>query len=96
MFNRNKRYINLIDRSSLSDRQTGIRIIPENRVTELSGKKWRWIWNRPKGILLQRGGSEKRFPIIDLTQILEAFLYGVSLILVMIGIKQMFGSQSGD
>ena len=91
MFNKGDRYINLGESSPSGNRDTGIWIFRENRVTELSGNSWRWIWNRPRGIVLQKGSSKKRVPILDLTRILQAIFYGISLLLVMIGVGKMIG-----
>ena len=96
MFKRSDHYIDLNESSGTESRDTGLWIFRENRVTELSGRKWRWVWNRPRGIVLQKGSSKKGFPILDLSRILQAFLYGVSIIVVMIGVGKMIGGYSGE
>ena len=96
MFNKSERYINLGENSASETRNTGIWIFRENRVTELSGHNWRWVWNRPRGIMLQKGSSKKRVPILDLTRFMQAFFYGISFLLVMIGVRKMIGGQTGD
>ncbi len=94
MFMKSSRYIQLKESTSFAERETGIRFMPEYREAELSGCKRRWIWKRPRGIILQKGRSESRLPLLDPTRILRSLLYALSALLVMLGLGRMFGGPS--
>jgi hypothetical protein len=38
-----------------------------------------FVWNRPTAILVERDGTAKRLPVIDITRILQLWLLGFSL-----------------
>jgi hypothetical protein len=43
-----------------------------------------WGWNRPTAIVVEREGRASRWPIIDLTRILQLWLLGESRVLVIV------------
>lgn len=69
---------------------------PEVRTIQLSGKRWGWVWNHPRGILIQKGEERKRVPIIDFTRLFEAVIYGISFLLFTIGAIKKFASNGGE
>ena len=45
-----------------------------------------FVWNRPTAILVERNGTAKRFPIVDITRILQLWLLGFSLVLSIVSL----------
>jgi len=45
-----------------------------------------FVWNRPTAILVERDGTAKRFPIVDITRILQLWLLGSSLVLSIVSL----------
>ena len=45
-----------------------------------------FVWNRPTAILVERDGTVKRFPLVDITRILQLWLLGFSLVLSIVGL----------
>jgi hypothetical protein len=41
-----------------------------------------FVWNRPTAILVERDGTAKRLPVIDITRILQLWLLGLVLSIV--------------
>jgi hypothetical protein len=91
----NKRYIRLAEGPIFTTDFSQAEIIPRSRVTELSGKGWGWIWNRPCGVVLQQGESRRRYPIFDLTRFLQILLYGSSLFFILAGCFLILGKRKG-
>ncbi len=40
-----------------------------------------FVWHRPTSILVEQDGTVKRFPIVDITRILQLWLLSFSLVL---------------
>jgi hypothetical protein len=92
MFNKD-RYIHLQDRPGGETKVTEFKTVLENQVVRLSGKHWKWVWNRPSGVLIQKGDQENRVPVVDVTRILEFVIYGISFLLVLLGLKGLGGKR---
>ena len=45
-----------------------------------------FVWNRPTAILIERDKAAKRFPIVDITRILQLLLLGFSLVLSIVSL----------
>jgi len=45
-----------------------------------------FVWNRPIAILVERDETAKRFPIVDITRILQLGLLGFSLVLSIVSL----------
>jgi hypothetical protein len=45
-----------------------------------------FVWNRPTAILVERDETAKRFPIVDITRILQLGLLGFSLVLSIVSL----------
>ncbi len=45
-----------------------------------------FVWNRPTAILVERDETTKRFPIVDITRILQLWLLGFSLVLSIVSL----------
>ncbi len=93
---RKTRYISLKDGSSRMSGRRGFNVVPQSRSVQLAGKNWRWVWNRPTGILLQHGDQEKHLPIIDFTRIFQALFYGLSLLFLGLGFYNLLGKDQGN
>lgn len=89
------RYINLFPDSAPETEVAEVMFSLDSQVVRLGGKTWGWVWNRPRGIILQRGKEQSRVPIIDFTRCAQAFLYGLSALLVTIGVIKKFAGKGG-
>jgi hypothetical protein len=45
-----------------------------------------WVWNRPVAVLVERGEETKRIPVVDVTRMVQLGLYGLSLVLAIVGL----------
>jgi hypothetical protein len=45
-----------------------------------------FVWNRPTAILVERDKTAKRFPIVDITRILQLWLLVFSLVLSIVSL----------
>lgn len=96
MFTNKGQYINLVDKPKMYVDNAEIKIIPQSRVVELSGRDWGWVWNRPGGIVLQKGEDQRQVKIWDLTRILQILFYGLSFLLVTAGVIKALGRNTGE
>jgi hypothetical protein len=90
-----KRYIRLVDGPLFRPDFSQVEVIPQSQVAELSGKSWGWVWSRPSGVVLQQGDQRRRYPIFDLTRVLQILLYGLSLLFFLAGIHLILGKRKG-
>ncbi len=44
-----------------------------------------WVWNRPVGVIVERGGEEQYVPVVDLTRLIQIALYGIALVFAVGG-----------
>lgn len=45
--------------------------------------RWPWggyVWNRPVGVLVRRGGEEQRVPIVDVTLVARIVLFALGAV----------------
>ncbi len=96
MLSKKNKYIHLENNSKDIPTIPESIIIPDMRTVHLAGKRWGWIWNRPKGVLIQEGDRIERVPILDFTRILQVILYGASLIMALVGVGKMISSNTGE
>jgi hypothetical protein len=89
------RYITLGGDSARMAGRRGFNVIPQSRSVQLSGKNWRWSWNQPSGVIIQKGGAEKRLPIFDFTRVIQVILYGLSMLCVLLGFFNFRGKRRG-
>jgi hypothetical protein len=96
MITKDRRYISLLDPVDSGNRDNWTELMPESRVVELSGKGWGWVWNRPTGVVLQRGKDHRRYPIFDFTRALQLLFYGISLVFIAVGVSVFLNKEKGD
>ena len=48
-----------------------------------------FVWHRPTAILVERDGTAKRFPIVDITRNLQLWLLGCSLALSIVSLIKL-------
>jgi hypothetical protein len=89
-------YINLVDGSVSSADPADVKFSLDTQVVQMGGKTWGWVWNRPRGIILRKGKEQRRVPIIDFTRWAQTVLYGISVLLVAIGVIKKFSSNGGE
>lgn len=61
-----------------------ITVTPQAQALTLRWHGGGWVWNRPVAVLVERGGSVERIPIIDITRIAQAGLFGLGLCLTVL------------
>ncbi len=95
-FKNEKQYISLKDGSSGMSGRSGFNVVPQSRSVQLSGKNWGWVWNRPRGVLLQEGDRKKFLPIVDFTRVIQVLFYGLSMLFVGLGFFNFLGKGRGE
>jgi hypothetical protein len=95
-FGNKNRYIKLSGGSGKLSGRRGFNVFPESRSVQLSGSNWKWVWNRPVGVILQKGSEQVRVPIFDLTRFVQVILYGLSAIFVGLGFYNILGKRKGE
>ncbi len=89
-------YISLADGSTPAADLAEVKFSLDSQVVKLGGRKWGWVWNRPRAVILEKGRERRRVPIIDLTRLFQGILYGVSLLLAAVGVARRFASKGGE
>jgi len=86
MLKNKTQYIHLVEGSAIKSPSSEFQVLPQSRVVQLSGSGWGWVWNRPTGVVIRNKDQERKIPVINLTRIITFLLYGVSAILVVLGL----------
>ena len=47
-----------------------------------------FVWNRPGAVLVERGGSTERIPIVDVTRMAQLGLLGLGLVFLFLSLVQ--------
>lgn len=89
-------YINLANGSTPSADPAEVKFSLDSQVVKLGGQNWRWVWNRPRAVILRTGKERRRDPVIDLNRLVQGILYGVSLLLAAIGVFRRYASRGGE
>jgi hypothetical protein len=55
-----------------------------------------FVWNRPTAILVEQDRQAKRFPIRDITRILQLWLLGFSLVLSIVSLIKFSHRKESD
>jgi len=61
-----------------------ITLTPQAQVLTLRWPGGGWVWNRPVAVLVERGGSVERVPIVDVTRLVQIGLYGLGFCLTVL------------
>ncbi len=62
-----------------------VTVVPQSQALMLRwGRYGGLVWNRPAGILVERGGQTERIPIVDVTRAVQLGLLGLCLIVCMV------------
>ncbi len=64
----------------------GITVTPMSQALIVRLPNGGLVWHRPTAILVERDGTAKRFPIVDITRILQLGLLGFSLVLPIVSL----------
>jgi hypothetical protein len=90
------RYINL-DKSSLKMAgRRGFNVAPQSRLVQLSGIKPSRYVKCPAGLYLDGNPDKKRLVGSGLARIIEILMYGMGLLLVSLGLYNIFGKRNGE
>ncbi len=71
-----QRMVELQTRASAPVEVDGVRITPEAQALTVSLPFFRFVWNRPVAITVERQGQSERVPIVDVTRIALLALAG--------------------
>jgi hypothetical protein len=94
--NQGKNYIKLGGSSHKLAGRRGFNVIPHSRTVQLSGNNRRWNWKRPRGVFIQMGEYQRQLPAFDITRIFQIIIYGLGLLLVSLGIRNLFNESGGE
>ena len=61
-----------------------VTVTPQSRALTIRWPYGGLVWNRPVGILVERGEQAERIPIVDVTRMAQLGLFGLSLVFSMI------------
>lgn len=63
----------------------GIRITPESRSLTIRWPNGRLVWNRPLAVVVDRGGTTERIPIVDVTRWIVWGAAGFAALVFLLG-----------
>jgi len=63
-----------------------ISVTPQSQALAMRWPQGGWVWNRPLGLVVQRGEETEHIPVLDITLITQLGLYGLSALCVAIGL----------
>ncbi|MCJ7718215.1 MAG: hypothetical protein MUO54_17075 [Anaerolineales bacterium] len=95
MLKNKRQYINLVDGTKIKSSSGEFTVIPQSRVVQLSGPRWGWVWNQPSGLKIRKGEREQMIPVVNFTRIIMIVMYGVSVLLVVLGLLKPRRIQRG-
>jgi len=61
-----------------------VTVMPQSKALTICCPRGGLVWNRPVGILVERGEQTERIPIVDVTRIAQLGLLGLSLVFSMV------------
>jgi len=61
-------------------------VTPQARRLVLRWRSTSFVWNRPVAVLVERGGQVQRYPIRDVTRLVQLGLGGATLLIVAAGL----------
>jgi len=96
MINKKSQYISLEKSLESVAGNAEVNYYPEVRTIKLSGKRWGWVWNHPRGIVVQKDEHRKRVPIIDFTRLIQGVVYAISFLLFTIGAIKKYARSGGE
>jgi hypothetical protein len=96
MLARKGQYISLAEGSGSRSQWDEFELNPQNRVVQLGGERWGWVWNRPCGLVIRKGDIEHRVRIINYTRLIAFFLYVLSSLLVILGVFKVLRRNRGE
>lgn len=76
-------------RSGETVRRGGIAVTPQSRALTVDWRRGGLVWNRPSALVVERDGSERRIPIVDVTRVVQLALFGLSVVFVFVGLYGM-------
>jgi hypothetical protein len=71
-------------------------VTPQSRSLAIRWPRGGWVWNRPVAILVERGEEKERIPIVDVTRIARLGLYGLSLVMAVVGLAMWIKERSAS
>jgi hypothetical protein len=56
----------------------GYTLTPQSQALVVSLPYFKWVWNRPVAVVVERGGESLRLPVVDVTRIVQLGLLALS------------------
>lgn len=63
-----------------------VAVTPQSQALAVRWPHGGWVWNRPLGLIVQRGEETERIPVLDITRITQLGLYSLSALCMAIGL----------
>ncbi len=60
-----------------------VNVTPQSQALIIRWPYGGWVWNRPTGVVVEQGERVERFPIVDITRLIQLIFLGISLLLSM-------------
>jgi hypothetical protein len=63
-----------------------VSVTPQSQALTVRWPHGGWVWNRPVGVMVQRGEEAERIRIVDVTRAAQLGLYGLGLVFAILGL----------
>lgn len=74
------RFFELVTHTAKPYTAGGVTVTPQSQALIVNLSFFRFVWNRPVAVLVDRGGQTERLPIVDVTRYVVWGLMGLSAI----------------
>jgi len=78
------RFIRLETQAGAPVTRGAITVTPQSQAVVVDLRFFRFVWNRPIGVWVDRGGPVERVPVVDVTRFATWGLIGISLVFSVI------------
>ncbi|MFN8597715.1 MAG: hypothetical protein U0559_16220 [Anaerolineae bacterium] len=78
------RFIRLETQSGEPMTRGTLTVTPQSQALSVDLRFFRFVWNRPIGVIVDRGGQPEHMPVVDVTRFATWGLIGVSLVFSVI------------
>lgn len=70
-----------------------VTIQPVSQSVSWIGRHFGFVWNRPYAVKVEQGGTVYRLPIRDYTQIVQAVLWGLTALFVVVTVRRSISTR---
>lgn len=65
-----------------------VTVTPRSRALTIRLPSGGLVWNRPTAVLVEQAGRARRIPIVDVTRMLQLGLFGLAVLMAVLGPRQ--------